>query len=120
MLGITHGFYDALARLMHTADPDARITQVGFGTGTAAAAETDTALSPDAYVRPVSAVTVSPTEPRAIRFSWRLEKHEANGLAISEIGLLTADGTLCARKVRAHPIHKTADLEIGDHLEIQL
>lgn len=117
---ITLGFYQALARLMHSADADARITQVGFGADATAAAETDTTLSADAYVRPLTSVTVSPDEPRAIRFTWRLDKHEANGLAISEIGLLTADGTLVARKVRAHPIHKTADLEIGDHVEIQL
>ena len=115
---ITLGFYQTLARLLSTAEPAACITQVGFGISGAAAAETDDALT-GAYVKPLTGVGVSPDSPRAIRFRWRLEKHEANGLAIREIGLLTVDGVLVARKVRA-PIDKTPDLELGDWFEIQL
>ena len=38
-------------------------------------------------------------------------------MAITEIGLFTADGQLVARKVR-NPILKTPDMEIGDSWEL--
>jgi hypothetical protein len=37
---------------------------------------------------------------------------EANGMAIREFGLLTANGTLFARRIRANPIYKESDISI--------
>lgn len=115
---ITHGFWLALQRLQ-TGDLDARITQVGFGTSGAAESEDDTALT-GALVKPIAAVETDPERPRTLRFRWLLAPNEANGLMIREIGLLTADDILVARKVRASAIEKTPDMELGDWFEIQL
>lgn len=46
------------------------------------------------------------------RFSWSLSTSEANGLAIMEFGLLTADGALFCRRTRAAPINKESDISL--------
>ncbi|MNC78397.1 hypothetical protein D3C75_1305980 [compost metagenome] len=46
-----------------------------------------------------------------MRFAFTLGESEANGLNIRELGLLCADETLFARKVRGL-IEKTSDLSI--------
>jgi len=125
---ITHGFYSALARL-HMGEAGARITRIGFGTSGAAEAMTDTALSDDAYLKPLLGVSVV-TDPdelmdpqavgRTLRFAWVLHRHEAVGLAIRELGLFTEDGTLVARQVRDGPIPKAADMELRKSFDLQL
>lgn len=115
---IVHGFYAALARL-HAGDFDARITKVAFGTSGTPATEDDTTITA-ALVKPIDSVTVPPDRPRALRFAWSLAPDEAVGMAIREIGLMTEDGALVTRTVRNAPIEKTADLALGDWVEIQL
>lgn len=115
---ILDAYYDALRRLLAEADPGKRITQIGFGDGAASVQPSDTALS-NAFLKPVLGVEYDAADARVLRVRYRLERGEAVGLAITEIGLLTADGTLVARKVRS-PIEKTADLEIGDYWEIRV
>lgn len=112
---ITQGFYDALARL-HLGDQTARITTIGFGTGSAAETETDAALT-DATTKPIDSVEAV---GRVLRIHWSLARHEAVDLAIHEIGLFTDDGTLVVRQVRAYPILKASDMELGDTFDIQL
>jgi len=113
---ITQGFYDALACL-HGGDQTARITTIGFGTGSAAETEADAALSDDAYTKPIDSVE---SLERCLRFHWSLGRAEAVGLPIQEIGLFTAGGVLVVRQVRARPIHKAEDMELGDVFDIQL
>ncbi len=112
---ITTGFYQSLARL-HMGDQTARITTIGFGTSAAAETEADDVLT-DAFTKPIDSIEAL---ERCLRFHWSLARHEAVGLAIQEIGLFTADGVLCVRQVRTHPIHKAEDMELGDCFDIQL
>lgn len=65
-----------------------------------------------AYLKNLSGHTY-PT-PGYVKFSWVLSYGEANGLPITEFGLITSGGTMFARKTRG-VITKEADLELyGD------
>jgi hypothetical protein len=44
-----------------------------------------------------------------VRFKWTVAANEANGMAVTEFGLLCADGTLFARYVRQTPLNKDSD-----------
>ena len=50
--------------------------------------------------------------PGQVRFGWGLSVTEANGKAVREFGLLTADGKLFARRVRASAINKEPDISL--------
>lgn len=99
-----------LARLLGGDVSGRSVVSIGFGEGTAAADPDDTALAPGNFVKPVAAVSY----PAAgeVAFSWTLAEGEANGMAITEMGLLTGDGTLFSRKVRA-AINKDNDLALS-------
>jgi hypothetical protein len=47
-----------------------------------------------------------------VQINWKLLVSEANGMAIREFGLLTADGALFARRIRENPIYKESDISI--------
>jgi hypothetical protein len=47
-----------------------------------------------------------------VQVNWKLLVSEANGMAIREFGLLTKDGALFARRIRANPIYKESDISI--------
>jgi hypothetical protein len=47
-----------------------------------------------------------------VRIRWKLLVSEANGKEIREFGLLTADGTLFARRVREKPVFKEPDISV--------
>ena len=47
-----------------------------------------------------------------VQINWKLLVSEANGKKIHEFGLLTADGTLFARRIRENPISKESDISI--------
>jgi hypothetical protein len=47
-----------------------------------------------------------------VQVNWKLLVSEANGMAIREFGLLTGNGTLFARRIRANPIYKESDISI--------
>lgn len=113
---ILDGYYHSLRRLLAEGDPGARITRIGFGEGTAEVAVTDAALT-NPYIKPLSGTAFDPVNARLLRLDWLLRRDEANGMAITELGLLTDDGVLVARKVR-DPINKTPDMEFGDSWEI--
>ena len=113
---IVDGYYTALRELLATGNADKVVARIGFGIGTAPEAAGDTALT-GAYVKALSGFEMDPANPRLLRFTYKLLRGEANGMAITEIGLFTADGQLVARKVR-NPILKTTDMEIGDSWEL--
>jgi uncharacterized protein YdhG (YjbR/CyaY superfamily) len=71
----------------------------------------DTQLT-NAYDRDISGYSFPASNE--VRFDWELPVDEDNGKAIVEFGLLTADGTLFARKVRKGglPIYKESDISI--------
>lgn len=99
----------ALASLVSNAGAESKIiTQIGFGTSSTTPSPNDTTLAAP-YKKNV--LGYSYPEAGKVRFSWRLEYGEANGKAISEFGLLCADGSLFARKVRG-AITKEEDLAL--------
>lgn len=111
-------YYDALRRLLGDGNLAKRVTHVGLGSS---------ALSPNAVVAgltdqvltPITAVAHHPTNTRRTQIHFLLPLDEGVGLTIREIGLLTADGTLVYRTVR-QPITKTADMEFGDLINLDV
>ena len=73
---------------------------------------TDTAIT-EQYAKAVEGFEFP--EMGQIQTNWELGVNENNGMAIMEFGLLSEDGTLLCRKVRANPIHKEADISIEGH-----
>ena len=99
---------DAMARLIGGDGINKQITHIGFGTNGVGPNPNDTALT-SAYSKPITAVTYPATGQAA--FAWTLGTSEANGKAITELGLLCEDGTLFSRKTRG-AINKEADLSL--------
>lgn len=106
---IVNGAKNQLAKLVGGAGANRQITQIGFGIGASAASPGNTALT-SAYTKPVTSVEYPATGQ--VRFNWSLSTAEANGKAITEFGLICADGTLFSRKARA-PIQKESDLSLS-------
>lgn len=86
------------------------VTQIGFGTNPTAPVGGNAALT-GAYVKPIDLVTYPATNQ--VNFAFSLGTTEAQGLAISEFGLITAGNTLYARKVRTNPLWKDVDLTLS-------
>lgn len=84
------------------------VTQIGFGTDGNGPSLDDTALT-EAYLKDVASHDYP--QDGHVRFSWTLAASEANGTAIREFGLLSADGTLIARKTRG-AIEKSDDISL--------
>lgn len=111
---ILEPYYDAVRCLLKNGDIGKIITSVGFGTSDASEASALT----DSVLVPVESVEFG-EDPHKLLIKWLLPRNQANGLAIREIGLLTADGTLIARRTRGL-IEKTADMELGDIWELDV
>jgi hypothetical protein len=62
------------------------------------------------YVKELGGVTYP--QVGQVRFAWNLTTSEANGKAIMEFGLLTADGNLFCRRTRSTPINKESDISL--------
>lgn len=103
---IVTGAKNMLAGLLGGAVTNKSVTKIGFGTSGTAPVAGNTALT-GAYLKAVGA----PTYPaNAVTFPFTLDAGEANGLAIIEFGLLTANNTLFSRRTRSVAINKAADI----------
>jgi hypothetical protein len=82
---------------------------IAFGTNGNTPTVDDTAIT-NPYVKNLGGATY----PQAgqVRFAWNLTTSEANGKAIMEFGLLTADGNLFCRRTRTTPINKESDISL--------
>ena len=85
------------------------INKISVGTNGNAPTVADTAIT-GAFTKAVDGFTY-PANGQ-VQVNWKLLVSEANGMAIREFGLLTANGTLFARRVRANPIYKESDISI--------
>jgi hypothetical protein len=112
---IQDAYYDAVRKLLASGDAGKVIVSVGFGSSGA----TNATQLTDAVIVPVESISFDGTNPRKLLVNWKLPRHMANGLAIREIGLLTADGTVIARRTRS-AIEKTTDMELGDIWELDV
>lgn len=92
------------------------ITQIGVGTGSAAAADGDTALT-DAVMIPLDSTEYDGAK---VKFNFTIGTGTANGINIREFGLFFADGTMFSHRVRKSVIGKEDDLKITGYWEIYL
>lgn len=99
-----------LARMLGSDLTNRPITQIGFGTSGTAPAAGNTSLT-GAYMKNHDGATF----PAAgqVTFAFSLASGEANGMAILEFGLFTANSTLYARKVRTTALNKEADITLS-------
>jgi len=103
---VVNGGRTAVMQLLGAGNTSKQLTQLGVGTNGTAPAGSDSALT-GSFVKNLGAVTY-PTIS-SVKFDWSLGATEGNGIAINEFGLLCADNTLFARKVRAL-INKNSDI----------
>jgi hypothetical protein len=82
---------------------------IAFGTNGNTPTVDDTAIT-DPFVKELGGVTYP--QVGQVRFAWNLTMAEANGKAIMEFGLLTADGNLFCRRTRTTPINKESDISL--------
>ena len=97
-----------VATLLGSADPDKRVTIIGFGTSGVTAAGADVDLGANVFSKALDGVTYSGT---SAVFQYSLEYSEGNGNNIREFGLYTDDSTLFARITR-NAINKTSDIRL--------
>jgi len=96
----------AVMRLLGAGDTNKQLTKLSVGTNGTQPTGADTAIT-GAFTKSLGTVTY-PTIA-SVKFDWTLGALEANGINIVEFGLLCADNTLFARKVRA-VIAKNSDI----------
>lgn len=107
---ILNGARTAMAHLAGDADPDKKIVRFAIGTASDGPDFDDTAIT-DAFVKELDSHEYPEDDPYSVRFNFSLTTEEANGMAITEFGLLCEDGTLFARKVRS-AIGKEDDISL--------
>lgn len=86
------------------------VNKISVGEGTTPAAVTDTTLV-NAFTKNIDAVQY-PADDK-VRFSFSFDSNEANGLSITELGLLNNNNELFSRKVRAAIVKTSAILITG-------
>lgn len=107
---IVVGSQQVHAKLLGGSVANQSVTQIGYGTNATAPVFGNTALT-GAYTKNVDTVTYPASNQ--VQFAFSLGSGEANGMAISEFGLITAGGTLYSRKVRSAPLNKDVDLSFS-------
>jgi hypothetical protein len=85
------------------------ITQIAFGTNGSTPQGSDTTIT-NAYTKDIGSISYPAFNE--VEFHWNLLTTEANGLDIFEFGLICADGTLYARKVRDRAFPKNSDFAL--------
>ena len=104
---IVNGGYERMAHLL-AGDGDI-VSQIGVGEGSDAPEPTDTVLT-NGFAKALASSSF-PAAGR-VQFTFSIGTTEANGLDITEFGLLCADDTLFARRTRS-VIHKDSDMTIN-------
>jgi hypothetical protein len=99
----------SMAHLIAGDVDDRSMLDIAFGTNGNPPTVDDTEIT-DPFVKELGGITY----PQAgqVRFAWNLTNSEANGMAIMEFGLLTADGNLFCRRTRTTPINKESDISL--------
>jgi hypothetical protein len=101
----------AQAQMLGGAVSGNSVAQVGFGSNQATPVFDNTSLSPGAYLKAVDAISYP--APGQVSFAISLGAYEDNGTSIAEFGLLTGNGALLARLVRAVPLMKTIAIQLA-------
>jgi hypothetical protein len=106
---IVNGARLQMAHLVAGDTASRSINRIAVGTSGNVPTVTDTEIT-GAFVKPVTGFVYP--ENGQVQVNWKLLISEANGIAIREFGLLTANGTLFARRIREKPINKESDISI--------
>jgi hypothetical protein len=106
---IVNGARIQMAHLIAGDVADRSINRISVGTNGTAPAVDDTEIFED-FTKEVEGFEY-PANGQ-VQINWKLLVSEANGMAIREFGLLTADGALFARRIRTNPIYKESDISI--------
>ncbi|MDR3019901.1 MAG: hypothetical protein LBU66_03240 [Treponema sp.] len=96
-----------MARLV-AGEAGRQIAKIAFGTNGKAPNPADSFII-NQFVKNISSYNF---QDERVLFDWELKVTENNGMDILEFGLLTADDILFARKTRANPLRKTADISL--------
>lgn len=99
---------EIVAQLLGGSASGAAITKIQAGTDTTAPALSDTAIT-NPFTKAIGAVSYPSINE--VQFDWILNANEANGMTISEFGLLSNNNVLFARKTRT-PIQKVSPMVI--------
>jgi hypothetical protein len=110
---VVTGGKSVMANLLAYANSDFVIDGIGFGTGSAAPALTDTGLT-GSFTKPLGAVSFP--SPNSVKWEWVLDFSEFNGNTLRELGLYSGftspdPATLFARIVTS-PTVKTSTLRL--------
>lgn len=89
---------------------DFQVSQIGYGAGSAPPAVGNIRLT-GAYTKALD--SVSYPSSGQVQFAFSLDVDEANGLSISEFGLLTAGNILYARKTRSARLVKDDTISLS-------
>jgi hypothetical protein len=106
---IVDGAKSAMAHLVAGTVTGRSINRIAFGTNGSLPTPGDTVITAP-FTKNISGVLYPANNQ--VEFDWSLATTETNGKAISEFGLLCADGTLFARKTRTKPLNKESDIAI--------
>jgi hypothetical protein len=82
---------------------------IGFGTNGTTPVAGNTGLT-GAFTKAIDTVTFPAINQ--VQFNFSLLSGENNGMAILEMGLITGDGSLYARRVRAGVLSKASDISL--------
>jgi len=114
---ILNGARNQMARLIAGDFNNRHITKIAVGVNGTLPVVTNEAIS-GAFVKDLDGYSFPAMGQ--VQFDWSLGTGEANGMAIIEFGLMSADGTLFSRRIREdengnpinRPINKESDISI--------
>ena len=106
---ILNGARSQMAHLIAGEFTNRNVNRIAFGTSRTDPDPADTIIT-NQFAKPIKGFSFP--ESGRVQFDWELLISENNGMAILEFGLLTADGTLFARRTRTNPIFKESDISI--------
>ena len=112
---VVNGGRNSTAALLGGNGANKQVTQIAFGTSATLPSLPDSDLT-GKFIKAITTATYPQTG--AVQFEWVLDYLEANGLAIREFGLFSADNTLFSRKTR-DLISKTSYIRLEGTWTIQ-
>ncbi|MBL7718970.1 MAG: hypothetical protein JNL72_09050 [Flavipsychrobacter sp.] len=98
------------AQLLAGAATGKKINKIAVGIGTTPPDVADTALTTP-FIKNIDGYSFPNTNE--VLFSWTIETTEANGLSITEFGLMNDSGVLFARKIRSAIIKSSSIKLVG-------
>jgi len=107
---------ETMAHLIAGDGANRQMKYISFGTNGTTPTVDDTAIT-NAFTKPIGVIFNLPIGQAT--FEWRLTTAEANGMAIMEFGMLTADSKLFCRRTRTTPINKQNDISLEGSWTIQ-